>query len=94
MQTEIVQSGHFRFVLFQIFAGNLDRHTVVSHDLKNPIIAKVIRINPITWHSYICLRAEFYGCREGKDEITLITHICFSIVNITYYLKVIGSNVS
>lgn len=55
------------FLLFQVFAGNFDRYTVVSHDLKNPIIAKVIRINPIPWRSYISLRVEFYGCREGKN---------------------------
>ena len=38
----------------------------MSHDLKNPIITKFIRIIPISWQGYISLRAEFYGCREGK----------------------------
>ena len=51
---------------FKVFDGNTDRYTVVSHDLRNPIITKFIRINPETWQSYISLRAEFYGCREGE----------------------------
>ena len=52
--------------LFQVFAGNTDRFTIVSHDLENPIITKFIRILPITWQGYVSLRAEFYGCREGE----------------------------
>lgn len=52
---------------FQVFDGNTDRFTVVSHDLKIPHISKCVRINPITWQGYISLRAEFYGCREGND---------------------------
>ena len=67
---------------FQVFAGNTDRHTVVSHDLANPIIAKFIRINAISWHGYICLRAEFYGCREGEGLIgayhNLLHFLCYS----------------
>lgn len=50
----------------QVFAGNTDRYTVVTHDLENPIITKFIRILPITWQSRIALRAEFYGCKKGE----------------------------
>ncbi|KAL9955598.1 hypothetical protein ACROYT_G036941 [Oculina patagonica] len=56
----------------KVFNGNTDRYTVVSHDLENPIIAKFVRINPITWQGYISLRAEFYGCREGFDEPEIV----------------------
>ena len=56
-----------QFIFFQIFPGNNDRYTPVSHDLKIPIITRYIRINPETWHSHICMRAEFYGCREGEN---------------------------
>ncbi|XP_020615957.1 lactadherin-like [Orbicella faveolata] len=51
----------------KVFPGNFDRYTPVSHDLKNPIITRYIRINPITWKSHISMRAEFYGCREGLE---------------------------
>ncbi|KAL9955705.1 hypothetical protein ACROYT_G037065 [Oculina patagonica] len=49
----------------KIFNGNTDQNTVVSHKLKNPIIARFIRINPISFNGLISLRAEFYGCRSG-----------------------------
>ncbi|KAL9955698.1 hypothetical protein ACROYT_G037058 [Oculina patagonica] len=49
----------------KIFDGNKNRHTVVSHKLKNPFITRYIRINPVSFHGWISLRAEFYGCRSG-----------------------------
>ncbi|XP_078348538.1 uncharacterized protein LOC144633566 [Oculina patagonica] len=51
----------------KIFQGNTDRYTPVSHDLKSPIITRYIRIHPKTWETRISMRAEFYGCREGKN---------------------------
>ncbi|XP_078346432.1 neuropilin-2-like [Oculina patagonica] len=47
------------------FEGNSDRYSVVSHKLENPIIARYIRINPISYHSWIEMRADFYGCKSG-----------------------------
>ena len=41
-------------------------HTVVSHVLDPPIIARFVRIHPESWSSKIALRAEFFGCREGE----------------------------
>ena len=69
-----------------MFAGNTDRFSIVSHELKNPIITKFLRINPITWNSYISLRAEFYGCREGKDEETIIFIHAFQLSRRLEYL--------
>ncbi|KAJ7382982.1 hypothetical protein OS493_031484 [Desmophyllum pertusum] len=52
----------------KIFDGNTNRYTVVSHKLKNPIITRYIRINPITFHGLeISLRADFYGCDSGFE---------------------------
>ncbi|KAL9950408.1 hypothetical protein ACROYT_G042896 [Oculina patagonica] len=34
------------------FAGNTDKDTVVSHDLKPPIMARYIRFVPVAWRSY------------------------------------------
>ena len=39
----------------------------MSHSLKNPIIAPYIRINPLKYHLWISLRADFYGCKSGED---------------------------
>ena len=53
--------------LFQVFAGNTDRNTVITHSLKPHIEARYIRIHPKTHnHNGRCLRAELYGCRKGK----------------------------
>ncbi|XP_078346313.1 uncharacterized protein LOC144631689 isoform X2 [Oculina patagonica] len=65
----------------KVFAGNTDRYTIVSHDLQNPIIAKVIRINPITWQGYISLRAEFYGCREGFKNPEIVCATALGLEN-------------
>ena len=53
---------------FQVFSGNNDRYTPVSHDLETPIIARYIRIHPDTWKTHISMRAEFYGCRDGRNN--------------------------
>ena len=53
-------------IWFQVFIGNSDWNIVVSRRLKEAFIARYIRIHPVTWHSHISLRAEFYGCKQGK----------------------------
>ena len=50
----------------QIFVGNIDRHTVVSHLLIPRITAQFVRIYPYTHHLFGCLRVEYYGCAVGK----------------------------
>ncbi|XP_078346610.1 uncharacterized protein LOC144631901 [Oculina patagonica] len=47
------------------FKGNTDRYSVVSHKLENPVIARYIRINPISNYVWVALRADFYGCKSG-----------------------------
>ena len=55
-------------VLFKEFEGNNDRFSIVSHKLENPIIAHYIRINPLEYHVWISLRADFYGCKSGAEK--------------------------
>ena len=57
----------------QIFVGNSDRYQVVSHLLDKPIIARSIRIQPMTWYGHISMRAEFYGCAIGKNLTNYVT---------------------
>ena len=61
----VVIRNPYSFVLFKEFEGNKDRFSIVSHKLKNPIIARYIRINPLEYHVWISLRADFYGCKSG-----------------------------
>lgn len=46
----------------EIFDGNVDSFTVHHNNLKSPIIARYVRVNPRTWEKGICLRVELYGC--------------------------------
>ncbi|KAL9955603.1 hypothetical protein ACROYT_G036947 [Oculina patagonica] len=47
--------------------GNTDRNTPAGRILDEPIIARFIRIHPKTWHAYITMRVELFGCREVDD---------------------------
>ena len=49
-----------------MFGGNIDRNTPVYHSLHSPVQAKYLRFHPKTWTSHISMRAEVYGCQEGK----------------------------
>lgn len=60
------------FYSLQVFQGNHDRYTPVSHDLETPIIARYIRIHPETWKTHISMRAEFYGCRDGRNSHIIV----------------------
>ena len=59
----IMNPPHF---LIQIFAGNTDADTVVSHDLNPSITARYVRFRPITWQYWISMRVELYGCIQGR----------------------------
>ena len=41
---------------------------MVLNALDEPIIARYIRIHPVSWHGYISMRFELYGCLSGKGE--------------------------
>ncbi|KAL9978371.1 hypothetical protein ACROYT_G015872, partial [Oculina patagonica] len=45
-----------------VFQGNTDMHTVVSHVFPQHIRARFIRIWPKTWKDRVSMRAELYGC--------------------------------
>ncbi|KAM7428120.1 hypothetical protein ABFA07_020861 [Porites harrisoni] len=46
----------------KVFRGNFDRHSIVVSDIFPPIRARFIRIHPVTWHNYLCMRVELFGC--------------------------------
>ncbi|EDO47335.1 predicted protein, partial [Nematostella vectensis] len=47
------------------YRGNIDTSTVTKNTVFPSFIARYVRINPTSWESSICLRAEIYGC-PGK----------------------------
>ena len=49
-------------VMFQVFAGNVDQDTIVSHILKHKIRARFVRVVVLSWYAHITMRLELYGC--------------------------------
>ena len=63
----ILRLASWNFV-FQVFDGNKDSDTVVTHALSPKIRhTRYVRFVPITWHTRITLRVEVYGCKEWAD---------------------------
>ena len=54
---------------FQVIQGNVDTYDVVLKDLRPPVIARYIRVIPVTEQPMtVCMRVELYGCVwSGKD---------------------------
>ncbi|XP_028410605.1 von Willebrand factor-like [Dendronephthya gigantea] len=50
----------------KVFSANSDRNSVVRQEISPVVVARFIRIQPKTWHSYISMRVEFYGCFEDQ----------------------------
>ncbi|EDO41038.1 predicted protein, partial [Nematostella vectensis] len=48
------------------FEGNKDTNTKYGHVLNPPIIARYVRVLPVTWHGHISMRMELFGCTEGE----------------------------
>lgn len=61
----------FFFLFFlnerKIFRGNSDRNSIVRQTISPAIVARFIRIRPLTWHGFISMRVEFLGCIKGKQ---------------------------
>ncbi|XP_043259225.1 hemocytin isoform X1 [Colletes gigas] len=48
----------------QVFRGPVDNLKPVMQTFFEPIEAKVVRINPLSWHNGIAIKAELLGCHE------------------------------
>ena len=46
----------------RVFGGNIDQNTVVEHSLDVLIVARFVRLYPQTYHHWMALRWEVYGC--------------------------------
>ena len=69
--------ARFRFSL-QYFKGNRDQNSVAPHRFYPPIKARYIRIHPWGWYAHISMRTEFYGCAEGRKDISPVS--CLSLL--------------
>ncbi|EDO43192.1 predicted protein, partial [Nematostella vectensis] len=55
-----------------VFAGNTISNLTVKHLLASPVVGRLVRFLPTTWHNRICMRVEICGC---KGEQTIAFHI-------------------
>ncbi|XP_040820651.1 adipocyte enhancer-binding protein 1 [Ochotona curzoniae] len=44
------------------FHGNVDKDTPVLSELPEPVVARFIRVYPLTWNGSLCMRLEVLGC--------------------------------
>ena len=54
----------------QIFSGNIDQFTTVTHSLDGVKNAQFVRLEVKSWHQDICMRVELFGC-DGKLQLLL-----------------------
>lgn len=46
----------------KIFAGNFDRNSIVRHEMLPPFYASLVKIHPVSYYGWMCMRIELYGC--------------------------------
>ena len=53
----------------QIFEGNWDRETRVTHIFYTSVDAQYVRILPQEWYNHISIRFELMGCRSKLETV-------------------------
>lgn len=51
----------------QTFHGNVDKDTPVLSELPEPVVARFIRVYPLTWNGSLCMRLEVLGCPVSRE---------------------------
>lgn len=66
------QNNHpsLRLLHLQVLDGNKNTYAVFSNDLKPPVIARYVRVIPVSRLSTtVCMRLELYGCPwDGRTQ--------------------------
>ena len=77
----------------QVFQGNVDDNSIVHHDFAPLIVARFLRVHPKTWHNYISMRIEIYGCIWKGDPLLhcLLTSILPLHLAIVFRIKLSGN---
>ncbi|XP_066932534.1 uncharacterized protein [Clytia hemisphaerica] len=52
----------------KIFLGNNDNYNLVTHWFRPRIIARFVKIKPVSWHQNVCMRLEIYGCENDINS--------------------------
>ncbi|XP_076341698.1 lactadherin-like isoform X2 [Tachypleus tridentatus] len=54
----------------QVFAGNVDSHSIKQSYFRDPVIARFVRIHVLEWHGHPSMRLEVVGCQECNKIIS------------------------
>ncbi|CAK9818181.1 SSPO [Anthophora quadrimaculata] len=58
-----------------VFRGPIDQYKPVEQKFHEPIEAKVVRLNPLSWHNGIATKVELLGCQEMITTTISVTEI-------------------
>lgn len=61
LKQRLIATAFKLFFSLQVFEGNTDGNTPVSHWLVYPVKARFCTLKPKTWNEQIALRLELYG---------------------------------
>jgi len=64
----------------RVFRGPIDKVQSVKQKFYQPIEAKIVRINPLTWHNGIAIKIEVLGCQDHTISMTTIKTTFFDNV--------------
>lgn len=60
----------------QVFPGNTDQFSTVTHSLDNIKDVLYVRLEVKSWHQQICMRVELFGC-DGKLQLLSFVIVLF-----------------
>ncbi|KAG7205161.1 hypothetical protein KM043_018256 [Ampulex compressa] len=84
------EDGHtFSYVLNdkeqpRVFQGPVDGIKSIEQKFSKPIEARVIRINPLTWHNGITIKMELLGCQEYLTTALETRNYTFATTSIIF----------
>ncbi|XP_072017681.1 uncharacterized protein [Amphiura filiformis] len=52
-----------------VFDGNIDQDTIVTNLLPSPVLATMIKIQPMEWYNHICMRFDLLGCEDPEWQL-------------------------
>lgn len=64
----------------RVFRGPVDKVQSVKQKFYQPIEARIIRINPLTWHNGIAVKVEVLGCQDHAMSMTTMKTTTSEIV--------------
>ena len=74
---QCLRSPYYTFALLlftlQVFVANRDATSVVTLNLKPSMATRFVRLVPVSWRNFICVRLELYGCPYGTFALSNTT---------------------